>query len=278
MTPSHLADGVAVITGAASGIGLALAQRATREGMTVVATDIDEVALEEAKREIVGLGGRVHTRIVDVAEAAHLDALADDVYERFGSVRLLFNNAGVAVMRPFLETSLQDWMWTLDVNLWGVVHGMRAFVPRMVQQQQRATVMNTASAAGLTSPSGLSPYNVTKQGVVALTETVQRELQEDGVEHVRIAVLCPELIATQIHRSERNRPNKRANESELENRAHLLEEPMQSAMKPYEVADLAFAALESDQIHILTHPESTGAALQTRVEAILSPGGEGVEN
>ncbi len=274
-----LAGRVAVITGAASGIGLALAKRATTEGMIVVATDIDEQALDDARREITGLGGQVHTRIVDVAEAAHLDALADDIYDRFGEVALLFNNAGVAVIRPFLQTTLEDWKWTLDVNLWGVVHGMRSFLPRMVQQHGGATIINTASAAGLTSPSGLAPYNVTKQGVVALTETVERELREEGVEHVRVAVLCPELVATQIHRAERNRPPRLANDTELENRAARLEQPMQDAMKPYEVADLVFAGLERDLVHILTHPESTGAALQSRVEEILAGGGDGsVEN
>ena len=275
---SGLTGQVAVITGAASGIGLALAKRATTEGMVVVATDIDERALEAARQEITGLGGQVHTRIVDVAEAAHLDALADDLYDRFGDIRLLFNNAGVAVIRPFLHTTLEDWKWTLDVNLWGVVHGMRSFLPRMVKQQGPATIINTASAAGLTSPSGLAPYNVTKQGVVALTETVERELREDDITHVRVAVLCPELVATQIHRAERNRPAELANEGEVENLAGDLERPMQDAMKPYEVADLVFAALERDRVHILTHPESTGAALQSRVEEILAGGGGGVEN
>ena len=280
MSSPDLAGRVAVITGAASGIGLALAKRATTEGMTVVATDIDEAALDEAREEILGLGGTVHTRIVDVAEAAHLDALADDVYDRLGDVRLLFNNAGVAVIRPFLQTTLADWKWTLDVNLWGVVHGMRAFLPRMVKQQGPATIVNTASAAGLTSPSGLAPYNVTKQGVVALTETVERELREDQIDHVRVAVLCPELIATQIHRAERNRPKRLANRRAVANQAQRLEEPMQSAMQPFEVADLVFAGLERDRVHILTHPESTGAALQSRVHAILTGGmpDEGPEN
>ena len=183
---------VAVITGAASGIGRALAQRCVQEGMKVVLADIEEGATV--------LGVRT-----DVAQAAEVAALAQRTLESFGAVHLLFNNAGVAAGGPLWEMSLQDWEWVLGVNLWGVVHGIRTFVPLLLQQGSEAHIVNTASIAGLVSTPGLGVYNVTKHSVVTLSETLYQELQQTGAP-VHVSVLCPGWVNTRIHQAERNRP------------------------------------------------------------------------
>jgi NAD(P)-dependent dehydrogenase (short-subunit alcohol dehydrogenase family) len=194
---------VAVVTGAASGIGAALGRAFAAAGCSVVLADVDAVALDAVAATIEG---DVLTVVTDVSVAANLDHLADAAFNRFGAVHVLCNNAGVSTFNPVVAQSLDDWRWVLGVNLWGVIHGVQAFLPRMTAQAQPAHIVNTSSLAGLVSglPS-LGPYNVSKVGVVALSETLRMELAMAG-SPVGVSVLCPGSTPTRILESERNRP------------------------------------------------------------------------
>ena len=194
---------VAVVTGAASGIGAALGRAFADAGCSVVLADVDAVALDAVAATIEG---EVLTVVTDVSVAADLEHLAEAAFNRFGAVHVLCNNAGVSTFNPVVAQSLDDWRWVLGVNLWGVIHGVQAFLPRMMAQGQPAHIVNTSSLAGLVSglPS-LGPYNVSKVGVVALSETLRMELALAG-SPVSVSVLCPGSTPTRILESERNRP------------------------------------------------------------------------
>jgi NAD(P)-dependent dehydrogenase (short-subunit alcohol dehydrogenase family) len=189
---------VAVITGGASGIGLATARLLAAEGAHLVLADVEDAPLAAAAKELDALG--VHC---DVSARNDVARLADAAYERHGAVHILFNNAGVAVAGPTVDMSHADWEWLMAVNLWGPIHGVEAFLPRMVDQGTEGHVLFTASFAGLTPNIGLGPYCVTKYGVVALAEVLQKELRAN---RIGVSVLCPMRVATNIGNSERNRP------------------------------------------------------------------------
>jgi NAD(P)-dependent dehydrogenase (short-subunit alcohol dehydrogenase family) len=193
-----LAGKVAVITGGASGIGLATARLLAAEGAHLVLADVEGGPLAAAAAELDALG--VHC---DVSARTDVDRLAEAAYGRHGAVHILFNNAGVAVAGPTVEMSHADWEWLMAVNLWGPIHGVEAFLPRMVAQDTEGHVLFTASFAGLTPNVGLGPYCVTKYGVVALAEVLQKELRAN---RIGVSVLCPMRVATNIGNSERNRP------------------------------------------------------------------------
>jgi NAD(P)-dependent dehydrogenase (short-subunit alcohol dehydrogenase family) len=194
---------VAVVTGAASGIGAALGRAFAAAGCSVVLADVDAVALDAVAAT---MEGEVLAVVTDVSVAADLEHLAEAAFIRFGSVHVLCNNAGVSTFNPVIAQSLDDWRWVLGVNLWGVIHGVQAFLPRMTAQGQPAHIVNTSSLAGLASglPS-LGPYNVSKVGVVALSETLRMELAMAS-SPVGVSVLCPGSTPTRILESERNRP------------------------------------------------------------------------
>ena len=194
---------VAVVTGAASGIGAALARAFAAAGCSVVLADVDAVALDAVAAT---MEEEVLTVVTDVSVAADLEHLAETAFNRFGAVHVLCNNAGVSTFNPVVAQSLDDWRWVLGVNLWGVIHGVQAFLPRMTAKGQPAHIVNTSSLAGLASglPS-LGPYNVSKVGVVALSETLRMELAMAG-SPVGVSVLCPGSTPTRILESERNRP------------------------------------------------------------------------
>src|SRR5258706_11754428 len=198
-------DKVAVVTGGASGIGYAMAERFAAEGMKVVLADVEPTALEAACGRLAAAGADVLGVPTDVACGAAVEVLARRTIERFGKVHVLCNNAGVSVGGPLWEHTEDDWTWVLGVNLWGVVHGVRAFVPIMIRQNEPAHVVNTASLAGLTSNPFLGIYNVTKHGVVTISETLAQELAFVGAP-VKVSVLCPGFVQTKIADSHRNRP------------------------------------------------------------------------
>jgi NAD(P)-dependent dehydrogenase (short-subunit alcohol dehydrogenase family) len=204
---------VAVVTGAASGIGRAMAERFATEGMKVVLADVEEGALARAEAELKAGGATVLAIPTDVSRAGDVDALARRTIDAFGAVHILCNNAGVSpVMGASWELTETDWQWVLGVNLWGVLHGIHAFVPIMLKQDSEGHVVNTASMAGLVAGgSWWSTYGVAKHGVVNLSESLHRELAAVG-SRVKVSVLCPAWVKTQLMDAERNRPASLRNE------------------------------------------------------------------
>ena len=196
---------VAVITGGASGIGRAVADRAVAEGMKIVLADIEQGPLEAAVDDLTGNGAEALGVVTDVSDAASVRALRDRALDRFGAVHLVHNNAGIGLGGPIWEVSEADWRWILGVNLWGVVHGVAAFTPLLIEQGE-GHIVNTASIAGLIAAPFLGPYNATKQAVVAISETLYKDLQTVGAP-VGVSVLCPGFVQTRIAESERNRPD-----------------------------------------------------------------------
>ena len=193
---------VAVITGGASGIGFATARRLADEGMRLMLADIEAERLQSAVTELSAVGADADGMVCDVADLASVEALADRTWERFEGCDLLFNNAGVAVFGEMSEMSHADWRWVIDVDLWGPIHGVEAFVPRMIEQGRGGHVVNTASFAGLVPNRGLGAYTVAKYGVVALSECLRTELREH---EIGVSVLCPMRVDTDIDDSHRNR-------------------------------------------------------------------------
>jgi NAD(P)-dependent dehydrogenase (short-subunit alcohol dehydrogenase family) len=263
-------DRVAVITGAASGIGRALAERCAREGMKVVLADVEPEALTNCEASLRAAGATALALRTDDSRGDEVQALAHKTLEAFGAVHLLCNNAGVATIGSIWESTLADWEWVVGVNLWGVIHGVRVFVPIMLAQDTPCHIVNTASMSGLLSMPGSGAYNVTKHGVVSLSETLHRELSERGA-RIQVSVLCPGIINTRIMESARNRPAHAALEPAdpvTEERVATLCQLVRTGMPPSEVAAAVFEALWKDQFYILTHPEGK-EAVRTRMEDIL---------
>ena len=201
----QFAGRVAVVTGAASGIGFAMAERFAAEGMKVVMADVEPAALDAAAAALSPRAPAVLAARVDVSKAEDVERLARETYQTFGAAHVVCNNAGVAVIGAVHEHSLADWQWVMGVNLWGVIHGVSAFVPRMLAGGDEGHIVNTASMAGLTTAPFMSVYDVTKHGVVALSESMYKEFKASGAP-IGVSVVCPGLINTNIMRSSRNRP------------------------------------------------------------------------
>ena len=266
---------VAVITGGGSGIGEALARRFARAGMKIVVADVDPTAAERV-RSTLERGG--HTALAvetDVANAASVERLADRAYAEYGSVDLLCNNAGVVPSgrhRAVWEYPLEDWRWVFDVNLMGVVHGMRSFVPRMLAQNTTAHIVNTASVAGFISGSGSPAYSAAKHGVARVTEALYAGLVERGAQ-IGVTMLVPGLVATRIYESERNRPeglklaSGAAQETpELQAIASNL---YANALSPDAVAEQTFDAVRENRLYQFT-TGSFDDAIRDRADAILA--------
>ena len=265
----HLQGKVAVITGGASGIGKAVAAKAAAEGMKVVIGDIEEGALKEAERDLAADGADVLAVVTDVSDAASVRALRDRALDRFGAVHLVHNNAGVGTGGPIWEVPEADWRWILGVNLWGVVHGIATFVPLLIEQGE-GHVVNTASIAGLTTAPFLGPYNATKQAVVAISETLYKDLQIAGIAGIGVSVLCPGFVQTRIAESDRNRPGwapDRDVEGAPEMRA-AIQAMVDGGIPTAAVADRVLDAVRTDTFYILTHPE-LNEAVRTRFDDIV---------
>jgi NAD(P)-dependent dehydrogenase (short-subunit alcohol dehydrogenase family) len=250
---------VAVITGAASGIGRAIAERCVGEGMSAVLADVDEANLAKAERELRALGGSVLGLPTDVAKRGDVEALARRTLEAFGQVHLLVNNAGIGAGGSPWEATWNDWEWAIGVNLWGVIHGVKVFTPVMLAQNAECHIVNTASAAGLTVGSGSAPYAAAKHAVVALSESLYLSLQQRGA-LVKVSVLCPGLVRTDIVNSERHRPAALENEPremspEMQAGLKFFKAAIEAAMPPRQVADIVFEAIRNEQFYIITHPE-----------------------
>lgn len=259
MTTSTYRDRVAVITGAGSGIGAGLAGHACALGMRVVLADIDQRGLDTVAQRLRKSGAEVLTQRTDVADFASVNALADAAFTRFGGVDLLFNNAGVLVDGLSWERSVEDWRWSLDVNVMGVVHGIKAFVPRMLAAGRDGVVVNTASQAGLVVGQYLGPYTASKHAVVGITETLHYELLLQGAK-VRAAVLCPGEVVTGIWESERLRPERYGHKTEFSTAAEvqfrdLVSSAVAQGISPAELAQFVFEALAAGKFWLFPHPE-----------------------
>jgi NAD(P)-dependent dehydrogenase (short-subunit alcohol dehydrogenase family) len=264
-------DRVAVVTGGASGIGRALAERFAAEGMKIVLADVEEGALTATAGEMSAAGADVLPVRVDVSRPEEIEALADRAYGKFGAVHVLCNNAGVSSGGLSWEVGADEWEWVLGVNLWGVVHGVRTFVPRMLAGGDEGHIVNTASVAGLVTSPGMGPYCVTKFGVVALSETLHHEFATIGAK-LRVSVLCPAWVNTRIVDADRNKPADvgldRPPNPMFESLRELARGLTASGLAPARVADLVLAAIRDEQFMIFTHPDFT-PLVRERMEAVL---------
>ena len=265
---------VAVVTGGASGIGLAMASRFAQEGMKVVIGDVEEPALEAAVASLRQQEYEVHGVLTDVSQADSVENLARETIDRFGKVHLVCNNAGVGGSRAsrIWNATQNDWEWAMGVNLWGVIHGVHTFVPIMLSQDEEGHVVNTASVAGLVQ--GNRVYSVTKHAVVALSEALYEGLTLEGSK-VGASVLCPGLFHTNLGSAERNRPENMKNEvdaapsarsPEIAARAQKL---MEETARPAEdAAEMVLQAVKDDQFYIQTHEDYDGI-IKERMNNIL---------
>jgi NAD(P)-dependent dehydrogenase (short-subunit alcohol dehydrogenase family) len=257
----------AVITGGASGIGFATAKNLGARGARIVLADIDASALDAACGELRTTGIEAHGVRCDVSSKADVDALADAAFERLGAVHIVFNNAGVAVGGPITEMTHEDWRWTIDVDLWGPIHGVEAFVPRMVQQGDGGHVLFTASFAGLVPNIGLGPYCVAKYGVVALAEVLSREMRPHGI---GVSVLCPMRVGTNIGNSERNRQREYGGPDSAALVAEQDESNEDMAGRVIDVDEVAAQTVDAiiaNRLYVLPHEESR-ASIRRRFERI----------
>ncbi len=265
---------VAVVTGAASGMGLAFAHRFAEEGMSVVLADIESEPLAMAEAALKAKGAKALAVRTDVSAEAEIERLADAAFSAFGNVHILCNNAGVAASAATLrsrawEGSLADWEWTFGVNFMGVLYGVRAFVPRMLANGDEGHIVNTASMAGLLT--GANPYNVSKHAVVCLTEGMYKEFKAMGAK-LSASVLCPGLINTNILDAERNRPqelggrtNVAALRPEIQQWSAAFEASLKAGIPPEEVAELVLDSIRDDHFYIFPAQEGVLEVLRTRM-------------
>jgi len=258
-------DKVAVITGAASGIGLGIARRAAKEGMKVVLADIEKDNLNQAEEELKSKGTDVISVCIDVSKSENIEQLAQKTIDSFGEVHLLCNNAGVFPLGALWECTLSDWNWIIGVNLWGVIHGIRTFIPIMLQQDNECHIVNTASMAGLfPGDAKFGIYSITKHGIVALSESLEMSFKQMGAK-IGVSVLCPGIVNTRIIDPERNRPAEFCgpdhvpsiekvlkNHPESELFVNQLTKIYEQGTSPDQAGDVVFEAIKNDIFYILT--------------------------
>jgi NAD(P)-dependent dehydrogenase (short-subunit alcohol dehydrogenase family) len=264
----------AVITGAGSGFGLETARLAAQRGMNLVLVDVQADALEKAAAEFKDVP--VLARVVDVAKAEPMQALADAVQQRFGAPHFVFNNAGVGSGGLIWENSLADWEWVMGVNVMGVVHGVRLFTPMMLAAAKAdpayaGHIVNTASMAGMLNPPNMGVYNVSKHAVVALSETLYQDLSL-VTDQVHASVLCPFFVPTGINQSHRNRPGEFAagkpTKSQLISQAQTDKAVSSGKLTAADVAAMVFDAIDENRFYIFSHPQAL-AGVQTRLEDVM---------
>jgi NAD(P)-dependent dehydrogenase (short-subunit alcohol dehydrogenase family) len=265
----HVHGRVAVITGAASGLGLAMAHRFARSGMTLVLADIESDRLNAAVRDLREEGHIASGVVTDVSDPAAVTHLADVAFETHGGVHVLCNNAGVVKRARTWDLTLSDWAWVMGVDFWSVVHGVRAFVPRMLGQNA-GHIVNTASMAALLPMPNLSAYAAAKSAVVALSMSLQTEFEQCGAP-LGVSVLCPGFIATAITNSDRNRPAELADEAAAPDVPRTTHATV-STMTADAVADEVIDAVSTDRFWILTHQEYR-PVIQQHAEHIGTPQG-----
>ena len=271
-------DKVAVVTGAASGMGLAFAHKFAQEGMSVVLADIEAEALSMAEAAVKAHCGKVAALRTNVMSQDDIERLADTAFSIFGNVHILVNNAGVAATaatlrsRPW-ESPLSDWEWTWGVNFMGVLYGIRAFIPRMLENGEEGHIVNTASMAGLLT--GANPYNISKHSVVCLTEGIYKEFKGMGAK-LSASVLCPGLIKTAILEAERNRPpefgpatNLTEQRPEVQQFSAFFKAALDQGIEPDEVARMVFEAIRDDRFYIFPAQPNVLESVKTRMTDII---------
>ncbi len=272
-------DKVAVITGAASGIGQGFAERCAKEGIRVVISDIDDRRLRRLERKLKREGAEVISVVTDVSNPVAIEDLAKKTLETYDKVNLLFNNAGIAIPNLAWEYDPKDWQQVLGTNLWGVINGIHTFIPIMIKQGEECHIVNTSSIEGVISNGiGGATYGVCKHALVHLTERLALELEENGP-NIKVSVLCPGFVKTNIFLSALNRvsedrrkellnPEGRTEEREEEIQKLMEESPI---MTPDEVADIVFQGILQEQLYIFTHKDSYWRdRVKERFDAILS--------
>ena len=258
----EFAGKVAVITGAASGIGKAITEKCIAEGMHVVMADIEASVLDIVAAELQATtNNKVLPMVTNVAIEAELQKVLDETVDQLGGVHLLFNNAGVGGGGNSWNATQKDWDWVLGVNLWSVIYGLRVFVPQMLSQNEPCHIVNTASVAGILGGTTNALYSVTKHGVVALTENLMVDLEAEGAQ-IGCSVLCPGFVNTNIFDSGRNRPQDLTNDAEPpplspedEARIAMFQEILRNGMQPTDLAEIVFDGIRNDRLYILTHDQ-----------------------
>jgi NAD(P)-dependent dehydrogenase (short-subunit alcohol dehydrogenase family) len=264
---------VAVVTGGASGIGKGIAEALKNEGVELVIADIEDGALQRTAEELGATG--IQT---DVSSAESVGALATEVVERFGTAHVLVNNAGIGPMGRIADLTLDDWKWMVGVNLWGVIHGIHAFLPILKGNEEGGHIVNTSSMAGLVGMPGLGSYTLTKYGVLGLTEVLAKELEEDGSK-VGATVLCPGTIHTNIGTSSRNRPDDKAgglHDVDISQEGSEVDMSGVRWMIPIEVGTIVVDCIRSGELYALTHPDWWDM-VEPRFVAIASAFGKTLE-
>lgn len=263
-------DRVAVVTGAASGIGRGLADALAAEGMKVVLADIEAGRLEEVAVEMRDTGAQVLPVVTDVTDASSVEALAQRTIDAFGAVHVVCNNAGVFTAGVSWEAPIEDYEWVLGVNVWGVIHGCRTFIPIMLKQDTEGHIVNTASMAGVTNGPYSAPYYMSKHAVLSLSESIYHELQMRSAK-IGISALCPELVATNINNSSRNRPvalqRKKSPPTESESVEAALSNFIMTGTAPATIAQRVVQGIRDEHFYILSE-DAWRRSCETRLEDI----------
>jgi NAD(P)-dependent dehydrogenase (short-subunit alcohol dehydrogenase family) len=266
----ELAGKVAVVTGGAGGLGQAMAARFLREGMAVVVADVEKMALDAAAEELAS-GGEILAVVTDVTEASSVEALADAALRRFGAYHVVCNNAGVGGHFGLSwELPLTEWRWVLDVNVWGVIHGIQTFVPALVAQGE-GHVVNTASLAGWQGPPAMGPYTASKHAVLAISESLRSELELSGT-GVGVSALCPGMVNSGIMSSERNWPARLGDEPSVNSTplTTTIEQVLKSGttqgdVDPPAVAEVVVTGIKANRFILSTHPAQVVDAARSRL-------------
>ncbi len=273
MSNYDVRDKVAVVTGGGSGIGRGMARAFAGAGAKLVLADIEQGPLDAVVNELTAAGHAAIGVRTDVSKLADIEALAEATMDTYGAVHVLCNNAGVGTPAPIGQTSLADWEWTLNIDLWGPIYGVKTFLPLM-EKQGEGHLNSTASMAGLLATASLGAYNVAKHGVVALMASLERDLRV-AKSPLRASVLCPGPINTNIVSSERNRPADSAAQhidtKQGERMWNMLSEALSQGMDPNDVGALVLDAVQTGRFWILTHPPMAGL-VQAQVEAMMGDG------
>ncbi|NLW43678.1 MAG: SDR family NAD(P)-dependent oxidoreductase [Syntrophomonadaceae bacterium] len=247
------------ITGAASGLGMGMAKRCHKLGAKLALADIEAPALAALEEELKAMGADFFTMVMDVSKYEDMQAFADKTFATYGEVALFFNNAGVEISGCVWELSIKDWQWVYGVNVFGVIHGIKCFVPRMIKQEKESIIINTASMAGLISGSFSPIYLSGKHAVVTITESLELQLQEKKSK-VKAFVFCPGYVKTRLHESHRNRPPELQNDpndpyyqsEDYKKKQGMMQYAVPHGIELEQAIDMLFEALEKDQFYAQT--------------------------